>query len=194
MGQEHTKNDIEIDETEAKKTERRLNGHCSMWLKFGGIGSDWNHQSRMREAVIQHSGTIPNTYLLLKDHKIINPGEIPKTRPVTSGFQGMGVGFSEILSDFLEAIADTKETPIEVISTEDFINRMEDFNKVDRTGQNPVIVGADATGLFQNLLARMSGRTLGKVALKTTLKVKGLNYKEMARYIAMEVDRLDIRY
>ena len=194
MGEVHTSKDIEVDAVEAKKTERRLNGHNSMWIKMAQFGSDWNHQSRMREAVIQNSGLVPNLSLLLKDHKSIKPGEIPKTRPVVGAFQGMGVGLSEMLSGFLEAMADCKENTIEVISTEDFVNRINEFNKVSCEGENLVIVGADATALFPSMWARTTGRTVGKAALKTTLVVKGLNYREMARYVAMEMDRFEIRY
>ena len=55
------------------------------------------------------------------------------------------------------------------------------------------ITGADATGLYPSLQGRQSGRLVKEAYMKSSLEVEGINYKETARYIAMEYDRFEIR-
>ena len=56
------------------------------------------------------------------------------------------------------------------------------------------ITGADATGLYPSLQGRQSGMLVKEAYMKKSLEVEGINYKEAARYIAMEYDRFDIRH
>ena len=58
-----------------------------------------------------------------KDHKEMKEGALPATRPVVSGCAGMSLSMSNILSDIIEALADARKDPPEVISTEDFKSR-----------------------------------------------------------------------
>ena len=58
-----------------------------------------------------------------KDHKEMKEGALPATRPVVSGRAGMSLSMSNILSDIIEALADARKDPPEVISTEDFKSR-----------------------------------------------------------------------
>ena len=198
MGEEHTKNDAEVDEETASDTQRKLNGHMSMWLKITQAGDNWNHKDRFRETCINQSNSVSPMYMLLKDHKPTKPGEIPKTRPVVSGCNGMGVHLSNHLSEIVDAVADCIEDKIEVISTEDFLSRAAKYNReVSKDDQHEVkkvaVTGADAVGLYPNLIGRHSARLVKEAFLKGNLKLDGIDYKEAARYVVMGYDQFEIR-
>ena len=124
MGKVHTSKDKELGEAEVKKTQRLYNGHVSMWLKFLNMGADWEHEGRMRESCLQQSCVVPAMYILLKDHKARVEGQLPATRPVVSGCSRMGLSLSNIASDLLENIANSKCDTLEVISSEDLRSRV----------------------------------------------------------------------
>ena len=60
--------------------------------------------------------------------------------------------------------------------------------------ENVVVTGYDAVKLFPSILSRHTARLIRNEVMETDLKFEGLNYKEMSRYVAMEMDPFDIRY
>ena len=218
MGEVHIQEDREVTMESCKEIQRKLNGHMSMWLKISGMGENWRQYDRMRETTINHSCSVAPLSLLIKDHKPRAPGELPATRPLVSGNEGMDVHFGHIVSEHLEAVAEARETTIDVISTEDFINRIEQYNEeaeryggeaID-TNENEVgneyrdrghpksrvkvaIVGADAKSLYPSCEAKHSGRCAREAAMKSKLKVEGWNFTEAARYVAFGYDKFEIR-
>ena len=60
-------------------------------------------------------------------------------------------------------------------------------------GKETVIVGADAEQLYPSLLEEQAGRLTEKAAMETKVKVEGINYKEAARYVAMESTETEIK-
>ena len=187
----------------------------AMWLKITGMGENWQQCDRMRETTINQSCSVPPLSLLIKDHKPVAPGELPQTRPVVSGCDGMDVHFGNIVSEHLDAISEAEEQTIDVISTEDFLNKVDVYNdeqtvmndgKVDseRDSANDdecptmpeekvAFVGADAKCLYPSCKGRHTGRCVREAALRSKVKVEGWNYKEAARYIVMGYDRFEIR-
>ena len=197
MGLVHTKKDKQISWEKVNELQREQNGHCSMWLKMSNMGENFQHEARLRETCLNKSCNVSSFHLMLKDHKKVAIGDLPQTRPLCNGSGGMGVHFNNILSDYVEAIADCMEGTIEVISTEDFLSKVNKYNdEIDRAGENSeneieqeekevVITGADAKALFPSLLMAHTARLVRDEAKRTKLKVKGLNYMEVARYVAM---------
>ena len=61
-------------------------------------------------------------YLVVKDHKEVPEGDLPKTRPIVSGCRSMGVHLADLLSEVVEGLADKIEDKIEVISNEDMLD------------------------------------------------------------------------
>ena len=204
MGKVHVQKDTEIDEDKAREIQRKLNGHVSMWLKITNMGLDWNHCDRMRETCINHSCSVASMYLLIKDHKTVKKGELPSTRPVCSGCSSMGVHLSNLLSEIIDAIASSMDGSIEVISTEDLLHKIDEYNKqVERDdhqglgekqeNEKVVMNGADATALYPNLEGRQGGRLVRDAFMKSNLNIDGVNYKEAARYVAMRYDPFEVR-
>ena len=219
MGQEHIKEDKEVDQETVRRVQRRLNGHMSMWLKMSCQGEAWNHQDRMRETCLNSSCSISPLHLLIKDHKKTEPGDLPRTRPVCDGTSGMDVHLSNHLSEYLEAIAEVREDKIEVNSTEDLASRMEEFNEIveaqktgkgmsetdcqfikyklyvrmKELGQQATITGADAKALYPSLQGRHTARIVRDATLKSSLEVKGMDWQEVTRYVAMGYDPFEKR-
>ena len=124
LGRVHTVKDTEVDDQFVSDTQRRLNGHVSMWIKCLDMGADWKHQDRLRETQINKSQCVAPFYLLVKDHK---SGPL-STRPVCGAVNGMDVHLSNILSPIIETVADEMRNKDEVISTDDALSRIDSFN------------------------------------------------------------------
>ena len=191
MGAVHTDKDREIGEDEVRRIQRLHNGHTAMLAKITNLGQNWKHEDRIRESCIQHTCTVPPMYLLVKDHKEVKEGALPATRPVVSGTSGMGLSMSNILSDIVENIANMRPDPIEVISTEDLLSRIDSYNEnIAKNGPDDVVLtGADAVQLFPSLRAAESGKIVREATIniikETGLEVEGLDFKEIAKYIRM---------
>ena len=205
MGSVHTSKDTEVGDETVRKIQRLYNGHTSMWLKMANVGENWDHEDRLRESCLQNTNNVPPMYLLAKDHKIREPGQLPATRPVVSGCSGMQLSLSNLLSDHLESLANSRENPIEVISTEDMLSRVNSYNEnhtlenVSKDDQNreKVLVGADCVQLFPSLKAAQSGRIVREAAIKiisqSGLEIRGLDYQELAKYVRMNMSDFEIQ-
>ena len=75
MEEAHIKDAREVAEDTAQKIKRKLNGHICMWLKISGMGENWAQCDRMRGTMINQSYSIAQLSLLVKDHKLVGPGE-----------------------------------------------------------------------------------------------------------------------
>ena len=98
------KKDKEISLGDAKEILKELKGHTSMWIKITGMGKTWNQVDRVRKSLITHAPQVPPMYLMVKDHKHVEPGDPPPTRPVVSGSGGMNLHLNDILSKVLEPL------------------------------------------------------------------------------------------
>ena len=142
----HIGKDVEVDFEEAEKTQNLLNGHVSMWLKMTGMGAQWEHESRQRSTHIEDSVSIAPLYLLVKDHKECKPNCPPSTRPVCGAISGMNVHLSNIISPYLDALADEMPDTMEAISSEDCLSRIDRFNKNFDSGGNAEKISFQQTG------------------------------------------------
>ena len=198
MGQVHTEKDREIDQQEVDSRERLLNGHVSMFLKLTNMGQNWDHEDRMRESHIQHSGYVAPMpmSLLVKDHK--DPeGGLHKTRAVVSGNEGVGAPFSNLSSEIIEPLADEVMDKLEVNSTGDFMSRVDSANeKLARewTPEDEVgILGFDVKNLFGSMSARQTARVVRDAYIGSEMKVEGVDYESAAMYVRYGNSDAEIR-
>ena len=198
MGAVHTSKDSIIGDDEVRKIQNLHNGHTSMWLRMTNMGLEWNHQDRIKESCLQHTCTVPPMYLLVKDHKEKKEGALPATRPVVSGKSGMGLSMSNILSDMIENIANMRPNAIEIISTEDLLSRVDHYNEnvAETVSDDVILTGCDAVQLFPSLRAAESGRAVRESTIEiineTGLTIEGLDFKEIAKYIRMNMTDQEI--
>ena len=103
----------------------------------------------------------------------------------------------------------SQEDKFEVISSEDFLFRINDCNQRIRKEWEEnrengdfeigegldeiVIIGADVTGLFPAMMARQTGRIVREVAQRSKLRYEGVNYKSAAMYVRYGMDQFEIR-
>ena len=98
---EHTKDDIKINETEVRKIEAKMNNHLKQFNKMFCVGSTWGHEDRIAGASTSTNIPPPPKYGLRKDHKPVQPGEEhvgPPVRPVAGATEAPNSRFSHFLS------------------------------------------------------------------------------------------------
>ena len=91
-----------------------------------------------------------------------------------------------MVSDYVENIANMKVDPLEIISTEDLLSRVNDHNqKVAEVDPDtkPVLGGCDAVALFPSMTSRKTGRAVREATIniikESGLKIEGLDYTEI---------------
>ena len=94
-----------------------------MLLKVVNAGEAHGHLERISNSKITNSETQAPKYYLFKDHKVNE-----SWRPVVSGCHSNTLGISNLLSDLVESICCSVNNPYEVISSEDMLARIEEFN------------------------------------------------------------------
>ena len=130
-GMKHTVRDREVGWEDVKESQKELNGHVSMLIKFFKIGKYWEHSPRIRETTMGEGLSICPLSLLFKDHKgwRSDSGTVPPTRPVVGGHLGVNMHLSEIVSDVLDPVVGTYKGGMEIISTEDLLARIDIINE-----------------------------------------------------------------
>ena len=208
----HTKKDKEVGLETVREVEKICNGHTAMWLKIWNAGADWKHQDRMRETRISHSLTVAALDLAYKDHKGWKPddGGPPPSRPIAKANEGVNIHLSDLISEVLEPFKSAMQGALEVISTDDFLSKCDHYNtrvKTESTNSDNlpgnraiqnldspvVIIGADAVNMYPSIQKMASGRAAKSAMMETTIKFEGVNYREAARYLAMELNETEIR-
>jgi hypothetical protein len=198
LGKKHIEKDRIIERKELRKIERELNGHAIMWAKMTNIGENYNHTARIIDSKVSKSNNTANMYMMLKDHKATLAA-----RPVVSGCDSNTLGMSNSVSEFLEAVANSVADPFEVISGEDLLARFQECNEeiekeVERrkaAGEEVdmddllYVIASDVVGLFPNIKEVRTGLIVREQVIKSPLQVKGVNYKEVARYVRLNKNK-----
>ena len=124
MGEKHTNKDDRIERKGIIETEKNLNGHVFFWAKMWGSGDSHGQRDRIIDSKVVSSEQLASLYLMYKDHK----KEKGTTRPVVTGCTSNTKGFSNSVSDLLESVNKAKEGGYEVISGEDMLAKIENYN------------------------------------------------------------------
>ena len=125
MGEKHTAKDEKIGRKGIIEIEKNLNGHVFFWAKMWGSGDSHGQRDRIIDSKVVSSEQLASLYLMYKDHK----KEKGTTRPVVTGCTSNTKGFSNSVSDLLESVNKVKEQGYEVISGEDMLARVENYNQ-----------------------------------------------------------------
>ena len=135
--------------------------------------------------MINKGDNVAPLYVLLKDHKPVVEGELPKTRPVCSSQQGLNYHLQNTLSDIIEPLAEEVEGSIEVGSTEDLLHEVDKLNAwwkehhLDEDLEDVMTLGCDAVSLFPNLKKEETAQELFQEMVDSKVKVEGVSWKEM---------------
>ena len=114
---------------------------------------------------------------------------------VVSGNIGMGVPINNIISDFVEMIADKIPGKPELYSTEHQLNKVETFNTMIETliksgdlTENEAskirLIGADVKALFPSMTADRTARLVNSYCCRSGIEFKSVNGREAALLVA----------
>ena len=159
----------------------------SMWGRCYGLGDDHDQRVRIRETTLNYGCSLPPLYIMIKDHKVIQPGKLPGVRTVVANHKAMGVHLSNSVSELVEAVADTFEGDFESISTEDAASRIDNYNSKIELNEDEIryLMGADAISLFPSLDNMKAAQLVAEEFLNGSLIVEGADYQEIALYVAL---------
>ena len=87
------------------------------------IGDQHGHRERIIDSKVVSSEQLASMYLMYKDHK-----EKRATRPVVTGCNSNTKGMSNSVSDLLESVNKAKQNSYEVISGEDMLAKVGNYN------------------------------------------------------------------
>ena len=190
--------------TTMDKLANTVSAHTSAWLKMLNVGGAHNQEPRFRKSFLGGNSPAP-MYVLVKDHKQVAQGELPKTRPVVAGCSSYNVGMSELLSELLEAVYKAKEDKVGVISSDDFLASLHILNKdlskknlkiydpnnpahVSGEEDTVTMIASDVVALFPSMQVNNTARICGKMVRKTELSIEDLDVTEMLLYLRLNQD------
>ena len=202
-------NDVNVGWHEVGPAQDRMNGHCSMWLKMTDMGSDWDQAQRIREALLRYGQCVPPLYGLVKDHKpegSYAPMFGPPYRPVCGASFGPNAAMSNVISEYIDVLADEMIKGCEIRATEELSYHFEAtnvrlqssettqgtfFNAGGRTG-GLTIGSLDVVSMFPNLKAIPVSKMAGQAVLESSVEFAGLDYQMVGIYLALNYPRHEL--
>ena len=194
----HMIHDQELCQTEIDNIERKLNAHGIMWARILKIGEMWDHEHRVKSAVVSKNGPIPELYGLRKDHKNIAIGDEalgPPTRPVCGASRSINGPLSSILSEVLDKISDVMDIEIntECRNTEEMIAELEKNNHREEyeTEDEKVVFSTDVKALYPSLKAEEVAKVVSQMYVESGITID-VDEDELALYLALVLERSEI--
>ena len=193
LGRDMIKEDKRIKREELRITEKRINEHTKMWTKIINAGEAHGHNSRIKNSKMIESEIAASRYFMYKDHK--SKGGY---RPVVSGCCSNTLGLSGILSDMVESLCMAVDDPFEVISSEDLLARISEFNRdiTEKIKEDKeydwrdkyVLLGTDVVSLFPSMSAEKTGEAVRKQAEKTSMRWREIDEMWLSLYVRLNRD------
>ena len=135
-----------------------------------------------------NSEVTASKYYMYKDHK--SEGGY---RPVVSGCTSNTLGLSNMLSDIIESLCQSVKDPFEIISSEDLLARIEEFNKEIevkiKEDENYdwrdkfILLGTDVKALFPSLSAEGASKAVREQVLKSKIVWEEIDEMWLALYV-----------
>ena len=134
QGDAHTQNDEVVDWKTIEVAKKEIKNHLTAICNMFQMGRDWGEtmETRVRRAMVELSTVIPQMSCSPKDHKPLPESGVPKTRPLMNASSSMNQRVSDVVSDLMTYLFLTEQKTAEVVSTEDFLSKIEAFNKLVR--------------------------------------------------------------
>ena len=127
--EKHIENDKILNQKEVTKIENSINKHMDFWSGILNVGEQNKQTKRVKSNLIIKDSQIPVLRGTSKDHKeAINPFIGPDFRPIMGAIVGPNIGLSEIGSIIVRKIADNADEGFVAKSTEEVLNKFEQFN------------------------------------------------------------------
>ena len=182
----HIQNDKIINEKQVRALENRLNSHTEWWIKILQPGKDNFQMKRVKGNLVTKDNQIPVLRGTSKDHKKALDRKIgPDLRPIMGANVGPNTGLSEIGSMIVRKIAETCDTGLVSKSTEEVLNKIEEFNKT-RSGRKLrkiIIASMDIEKCYPNILSKESAGIIRKMWEESELEILEIEADHLCRYL-----------
>ena len=159
-----------------KSIETECNEMSKVWLKMFNVGAGSGQEGRISGSVINSFTRPAPLYGLRKDHKRVQVGQDPPTRPVCGAVSGPNATISKLISEFIghlnTAVGDEKQSH----STEDVLSRIDKFNR-SRTSGNLEIVSLDVVALYPSLNIGLCKEVVYQLVTETDVTFENVSYK-----------------
>ena len=144
--EKHICDDKIINEKQVKALENRLNNHMEYWAK------------RVKGNLVTMDNQIPVLRGTSKDHKKAIDDQIgPDFRAIMGATVGPNIGLSELGSMIVRKVADLSDVGLVVRSTEEALNKIEEFNKTrlkkSTRLRRMIIASMDIEKFYPNILS-----------------------------------------
>ena len=195
--EEHTKNDIMIDDNKVKQVEHKLNLHMRQFNKIFQVGTTLgqDNKNRVTGATISTNTPPPPLYGLRKDHKLPTD-EIkgPPVRPVCGANEAPNSRLSHFLSQIINDYADFQNIKTECKSSEHMKAAFEEFNKLDNTKkQQCCIISMDVKALYPSMEWDEVRKSVRDIVENSELKIESIDWKELGKYLAIILSEEQIK-
>ena len=207
LGKDKNKTDEIIDRRKLRQIESRINAQTKFWTKILNSGKDHGHQDRILQSKQSESQNCAPKYFMYKDHKVEGGW-----RPVVGGCNSDTLGLSNTLSELVESVCISIESPYEVISCEDMLSRISVCNERIRElresrikgtqswsaeklenwdwRQDYILIGTDVSALFPSLSAKNTANSVKKQIWKSKIAWNNIDNKWLTLYLKLNAENL----
>ena len=207
LGKDKNKTDEIIDRRKLRQIESRINAQTKFWTKILNSGKDHGHQDRILQSKQSESQNCAPKYFMYKDHKVEGGW-----RPVVGGCNSDTLGLSNTLSELVESVCMSIESPYEVISSEDMLSRISVCNeRIRELGksrikgtqswsaeklenwdwrQDYILIGTDVSALFPSLSAKNTANSVKKQIWKSKIAWNNIDNKWLTLYLKLNAENL----
>ena len=138
-------------------------------------------EGRIRRAMTEVSTVIPQMSCSPKDHKPLPDSGVPKTRPLMNASASMNQRISDVFLDLLTYLFMSEQETAEVISTEDFLSKIEAFNdkiRQGKTNDEEIMVGSlDVEALYPSIDVDLAASIVKAKIMESPLKMEGVDWR-----------------
>ena len=193
----HIQEDTIINEKKVKTLENKLNNHMESWTKILKPGEKIQQAKRVKSNLVTKDNQIPVLRGTSKDHKIAIDEEVgPDVRPIMGAIVGPNIGLSELGSIIVRKIAEKADVGLVIKSTEEALNKIENFNKSRLTRRQNlkkmIIASMDIEKYYPNILSLQSAKIIRRMWEELEMEMMGLEVDEICKYLGKHLKQWEV--
>merc|ERR1711954_577466 len=152
-----------------------------------------NDKRALKNATVHVDGQVAVLKGAEKDHKE-SVGKI-RMRPIENAMDGPIKNISEVYSDVLSGIVESKNDGVLCSSTEELLERFESDNKnsADIRTEKRIAASMDSVSLYTNLEAEASSKIVRGEVIHSDVKFENFDVHEMRMYLRIHLESEHIK-
>ena len=184
--EKHIKDDKVINEKQVRTIENKLNNHMQYWVRILQPGKNNNQTKRVKSNLVTKDNQVPILRGTSKDHKEAEDETVgPDLRPIMGACVGPNIGLSDLGSMVVRRIAENADIGLVATSTEEVIEKIEDYNK-NRSSKNlkkVIIASMDIEKCYPNILSLESAQIIRRMWEESNLIMEGIEVDNLCKYL-----------